>query len=74
MQLSRADQTGLGLLSLPILVTNTYADRNGKLHTRSSTAQMTTCVYCGALRWRYALRQDLCEKCDRFQPREAKPT
>jgi hypothetical protein len=31
---------------------NTYADRNGKVHTRSSTAQMMVCVYCGTPRWR----------------------
>jgi hypothetical protein len=30
------------------------------------------CVYSGTPRWRYASRQDLCEKCGRFQPREAK--
>jgi hypothetical protein len=52
---------------------NTYSDRNGKVHTRSSTAEMTVCVYCGTLRWRYASRQDLCEKCGQFQPREVKP-
>jgi hypothetical protein len=50
---------------------NTYSDRKGKVHTRSSTAQMTVCVYCGTPRWRYASRQDLCEKCGRFPLREA---
>jgi hypothetical protein len=52
---------------------NTYSERNGKVHTRSSTAQMTMCVYCRTPRWRYASRQDLYEKYDRFPPREAKP-
>jgi len=46
----------------------------GKKITDPSGVPLTTCVYCGAPRWRYALRQDLCEKCGRFQPREAKPT
>jgi hypothetical protein len=46
---------------------NTYADRNGKVHKWSSTAQMTICVYCGTPRWRYASSQELCEKCGRFR-------
>ena len=44
-------------------------DRNGKVHTGSSTGQMTMYVYCGMPRWRYASRQDLYEKCGRFPPR-----
>jgi hypothetical protein len=52
---------------------STYADRNGKVHTRSSTAQMTMCLYCGTPRWRYASRQELGEKCGRLLPRAAQP-
>ena len=52
---------------------DTYLDRNGQVHTRSSNVQMTLCVYCGTPRWRYASRQELCVKCGRFPPREAKP-
>jgi hypothetical protein len=44
-----------------------------KVHTRSSTAQMTMCVYCSTPRWRYASCQELCKKCGRFQPREVQP-
>jgi SRSO17 transposase len=39
---------------------------------RKSVEPLTACVYCGTPRWRYASRQDWCEKCGRFPPREAK--
>ena len=52
---------------------NTYSDWNGKMHTWTSTAQMTICDYCSTPRWLYASCQDLCEKCGRFQLKEAKP-
>jgi hypothetical protein len=32
---------------------------------------MTVCIYCGTPCWRYASRQDLCEKCGRFPPMES---
>jgi hypothetical protein len=42
-------------------------------HDENQGDDETVCVYCGTPRWRYASRQDLCDKCGRFPPREAKP-